>query len=119
MDQTGRQRSRGRRFALLAIAGVAVLSIVVFAGLPRPVSAFGVLGQCPGGWPVIAFEGDTWVNGLPADMRANPPTYLPIATVPGATLAGAYVYDEAAGELRNSEGATVARNGDRVRITGA
>jgi hypothetical protein len=96
---------------LVSVLGVALLNYVDRS--PKSIQANGTLDQCFGGWPVVYLEGD-WQGALPADIRKNPPGYLPVAVWPAGMS-----YDEDAGELRDSGGTVRFRRGDRVRINGA
>lgn len=97
----------------LAVAVLAVALFIYIDRAPKGIEATGTLDQCSGGWPVVYLEGD-WEGSLPADIRKNPPGYLPVSVWPAGMS-----YDEAAGELRDTSGTVLFTRGDRVRIKGA
>jgi hypothetical protein len=104
--------SRPVRVGLL----VAVLAVALFIYIdraPKGIEATGTLDQCFGGWPVVYLEGD-WQGSLPAELRNNPPGYLPVAVWPAGMS-----YDESTGDIRDGSGTVLFRRGDRVRIKGA
>ncbi len=97
----------------LLVSVLAVALLIYIDRAPKSIEANGTLDQCYWGWPVVYLEGD-WQGSLPADIRKNPPAYLPVAVWPTGMS-----YDEEAGELRDSSGTVRFRRGDRVRINGA
>ena len=97
----------------LAVAVLAVALFIYIDRAPKGIEAYGTLDQCFGGWPVVYLEGD-WEGSLPADLRRNPPGYLPVAAWPAGMS-----YQEDAGELRDRSGTVLFRRGERVRIIGA
>jgi hypothetical protein len=97
----------------LLVGALAVALFVYIERAPKSLEATGTLDQCRGGWPVVYLEGD-WQGSLPAQIRNNPPGYLPVSVWPAGMS-----FDETAGELRDSSGTVVFRRGDRVHLTGA
>jgi hypothetical protein len=109
-----RRRLASRPVRLGLLVGVLAVALLIYVDrAPKSLEADGILDQCFGGWPVIYLEGD-WHGALPADIRRNPPGYLPVAVWPAGMS-----YDEEAGELRDSSGSVRLRRGDRVHLKGA
>ena len=111
MIRTALADRRGQRVIAVAIVVLLALGVVV-SRLPRPVDGLGTLDECLGGWPVVKLEG-AWQDALPENVRQYPPGYLPVAIWPTGMT-----YDQATGELRESNGAVLFRRGDRVRVRG-
>ena len=99
--------------ATLLVGVLAVALLIVYSRLPQTIETTGTLDQCRGGWPVVSLDGD-WTGALPPSLRDYAPGYLPVAVWPAGMS-----FDEAAGELRDSDGDVLFRTGDRVSIKGA
>lgn len=106
--------SQRRIVGLLVLGGVLLAAALILPRLERPVAGVATLDQCHWGWPVVAFEGETWRSALPDDVRSSAPREIPIVQWPSGLR-----FDEAAGALLDAQGGVVFRKGDRVRIQGS
>ena len=104
-----------RRWFRRIAAGVILVAAILFAWwrLPRPIDAVGTLGQCAGGWALVAFEGETWKDAMPPGLGTFTGGQIPVATWPDGLS-----YDEATGVVFDPSGQTAYRNGDRLRLRG-
>jgi hypothetical protein len=106
--------SRRSVVTLLVIVAIAIAATgLILVRLPRPVDAVGTLDECPGGWPVVVFEGEDWKAALPDNIRPYAQRQIPVADWPSGMR-----FDRSAGALLDRHGDLVFRKGDRVRVAG-